>query len=167
MKKLSVWKWSILAAGAALAATMLAGSAANAQQVRSMAMKQKSVRNSTYSVSREVSVQGTVVKYTENSSTPPIGTHVLIQASPANTVDVFLGDARLLKQNKFPIAEGNNIRVIGESVPVGQTSVLVARLVQQGTQVVALRSTNGAPIVFTGNRGRAAAQSATAQGGPR
>ena len=167
MKKLSVWKWSILAAGAALVGTMPAENAVNAQQVRSMAMKQRSVRNSTYSVSREVSVQGTVVKYAENSSTPPIGAHVVIQASPANTVDVFLGDARLLKQNNFSIAEGNGIRVIGESVPVGQTSVFVARLVQQGTQVVALRSTNGTPVVFTGNRGRVAARSNAQQGGPR
>lgn len=167
MKKRIVRKWRVLAASAVLAGAVLAGTAANAQQVRSMATKQKSVRNSTYNLSSEVSVQGTVVKYTENSSTPPIGAHVVIQTSPANTVDVFLGDARLLKQNNFSIAEGNNIRVIGETVPVGQTPVFVARLVQQGMQVVALRSPNGVPIVFTGNRGRVAAQSATTSRGPR
>jgi len=151
---------------AALAGIVLGAGAAEAQQVRSMAMKQKSARNSTYDAAREVSVQGTVVKYTENSSTPPIGAHVLIQSSPTNTVDVFLGDARLLKQNNFSIAQGNNIRVIGENRPVGGSTVFVARLVQQGTQVVALRSTNGTPIVFTGNRGKAAAAN-TQQGGPR
>jgi len=167
MKKHGVRKWSVLAMGAALAAIVLCAGAVKAQQVRSMAMKQKGVRNSTYDVSREVSVQGTVVKYTENSSTPPIGAHVSIQTSATNTVDVFLGDARLLKQNHFSIAEGNNIRVIGEAVPVGQSAVFVARLVQQGTQVAALRSTNGMPMVFAGNRGRAALQSNAQQGGPR
>ena len=127
----------------------------------------KGVSHTTYDVSREVSVQGTVVKYTEDSSTPPIGAHVSIQASPTNTVDVFLGDARLLKQNKFSMAEGNNIRVIGETMPFGQSTIFVARLVQQGTQVVALRSTSGMPVVFAGNRGKATAQSNTQQGGPR
>ena len=167
MRKHGVGKWSVLAMSAALAGVVLCAGAVKAQQVRSMAMKQKGVRNTTYDVSREVSVQGTVVKYTENSSTPPIGAHVVIQTSPGNTVDVFLGDARLLKQNNFSIAQGNNIRVIGENRPVGQSAVFVARLAQQGTQVVALRSTNGTPIVFAGNRGRAAAQSSTQQGGAR
>ena len=167
MRKIGVRKWSVLAMGAALAGVVVFAGAVKAQQVRSMVMKQKGVRNSAYDVSREVSVQGAVVKYTENSSTPPIGAHAVIQTSPGNTVDVFLGDARLLKQSHFSIGEGNSIRVIGENMPVGGSMVFVARLVQQGARVAALRSTNGTAIVFAGNRGRAAVQSNTQQGGPR
>ena len=161
MRTHGLWKWALFAASAILAAAP-----ANAQQIKSMASKQ-GVSHTSYDVEHEVSVQGTVVKYTENSSTPPIGAHVSIQTSAANTVDVFLGDARLLKQNNFSIAEGSNIRVIGETVPFGQGTIFVARLVQQGTQVVALRSTNGMPMVFAGNRGKVAAQSSTQPGAPR
>ena len=161
MRTHGLWKWALFVAGAVLAAAP-----ANAQQIRGMPSK-RGASHTTYDVAHEVSVQGTVVKYTENSSTPPIGAHVSIQTSPANTVDVFLGDARLLKQNNFSIAEGNNIRVIGETVPFGQGAIFVARLVQQGTQVVALRSTSGMPMVFAGNRGKVAAQSSTQQRGPR
>lgn len=160
MKIRNPWRWSLFAAGAVLAVVP-----ANAQHIRSSA--KRAVSRTAYDVSREVSVQGTVVKFTENSGAPAIGAHVLIQTNAANTVDVFLGDARLLKQNDFAIAQGNSIRVIGERVPFGQGTIFVARLVQQGTQVVALRSTNGMPIVFTGNRGKTSARSNAQQGGPR
>ena len=119
-----------------------------------------------YDVSKEVSVQGTVVSYTEHPETPPIGARVLIQTAPSNTVDVLLGDVRLLKQNNFAISTGSNIRVVGETMSVSRQQVFVARIVQQGAQAVALRSASGAPIVFTGNRGKTSTPSST-QGGPR
>lgn len=166
MKWDSPWKWSLLLGGALLALVP-----ANAQQARGIMAKQAktaaAANRLTYQVSREVSVQGTVVSFTENSSTPPIGAHVVLQTSAGSSLDVVLGDARLLQQNNFTIATGSSIRVIGETLPFGEGSIFVARLVQQGTQVVALRSTNGMPLVFAGNRGKAGAQANTQQGGPR
>jgi hypothetical protein len=161
MKIRDFWKASLLAASAVLAVAPV-----NGQQTRGIAAK-KAASHSAYSLSREVSVQGTVVSYTENSATPPAGAHAVIQTSAGSTMDVFLGDARLLKRSNLTITKGSSIRVIGEAIPFGQGTVFVARLVQQGTQVAALRSTNGMPYVFTGNRGKASAQSSMQQGGPR
>lgn len=161
MKIRDYWKGSLLAACAVLAVAPV-----NGQQARGILAK-KAASHSAYVLSREVSVQGTVVSFAENSTTPPAGAHVVIQTSAGSTVDVLLGDARLLKQSNLAITKGSSIRVIGETVPFGQGTIFVARLVQQGTQVAALRSTNGMPYVFAGNRGKASAQSSTQQGGPR
>jgi len=104
-----------------------------------------------YDISRDVSLHGTVVKYTENSQTPPIGAHILLQTTAGN-VDVHIGDARLLHLAKLTIAQGANVRFVGQMRTVGQNSVFFARLVQLGTQVVALRSDRGLPLAPAGVR---------------
>jgi hypothetical protein len=98
-----------------------------------------------YDVSREVSVQGTVVSYTENSSTAPLGPHLILQTS-SGSLDVHLGNARLLDANHFTLAAGDSVRVIGENVVSGTTSQFVARLIQKGNQAVLLRSPQGFPL---------------------
>ena len=105
----------------------------------------------TYDVSKDVSVQGTVVKYTENSQTPPIGAHVLLQTASGN-VDVHLGDARLLRLAKVTVAQGTNIRIIGQMGMAGQNAIFFARLVQVGAQLVAVRSDHGLPLAPAGVR---------------
>jgi hypothetical protein len=126
----------------------------------------------TYDVSMDVSVQGTVVKYTENSQTPPIGAHVLLQTASGN-VDVHLGDARLLRLAKVTIAQGTNVRVIGQMGTgqmgaAGQTPIFFARLVQVGTQLVAVRSNHGLPLSPAGVRANKALRaSADQKGGAR
>jgi len=104
-----------------------------------------------YDVSKDVSVQGTVVKYTENSQTPPIGAHVLLQTASGN-VDVHLGDARLLRLAKVTVAQGTNIRIIGQMGMAGQNAIFFARLVQVGTQLFAVRSDHGLPLAPAGVR---------------
>jgi hypothetical protein len=104
-----------------------------------------------YDISRDVSLQGTVVKYTENSQTPPIGAHILLQTTAGN-VDVHIGDARLLHLAKLTIAQGTNVRFVGQMRTVGQNSVFFARLVQVGTQLVAVRSDRGLPLAPAGVR---------------
>ena len=119
--------------------------------------------HSAYDASREVSLQGTVAKFTENSTDLPVGAHVLVQTA-SGQVDVHLGDPRLLKLNNMAIAQGASIRIIGEQVETNQGTFFLARLVQQGTQVVAVRTTQGFPV----SPAFAAKQNGTtAQGGPR
>src|SRR6266403_5442652 len=98
-----------------------------------------------YEVSREVSLQGTVVSFTENSSTAPLGPHVVIQTA-SGPVDVHLGDARLLKANHFTLAAGDSVRVIGENVAHGTGSQFFARIIEKGAQTLTLRSTRGFPL---------------------
>src|SRR5438552_17461367 len=134
---------------AALVIFAFAGSAfAQRPGTNAVAAKQAA---GTYDVSKDVSVQGTVVKYTENSATPPIGTHVLLQTASGN-VDVHLGDARLLRLAKMNVTQGASVRFIGQMQTVGQSSVFFARLVQVGTQVLAVRSTHGLPLALAGVR---------------
>ena len=121
-------------------------------------------RAGVYDINKDVSLQGTVLKYTENSRTAPIGTHVLLQTSAGN-VDVHLGDSRLLHANKLSIVTGANIRFVGQMSTAGQNPIFLARLVQVGTQVVAVRSERGLPLAATGSASKNA--QAVQKGGPR
>jgi hypothetical protein len=121
-----------------------------------------------YNLANESSLQGTILSYTENSKTPPLGTHVLLQTAAGN-VDVHLGDARVLHQAKLNLAQGMSVRFVGQTQTVGQNTVFLARLVQVGSQVVAVRSPHGLPVSPGVARGKAAAKNAAANqpGGAR
>jgi hypothetical protein len=157
-------------AGAGLfVGAFLFASAASAQRTAasSSAAQSKAIaegrNHSTYDAGREVSLQGTVAKFTENSMDLPVGAHILVQTS-SGQIDVHLGDPRLLKLNNMTIAQGASIRIIGEPVATNQGTFFLARLVQQGTQVLAVRTTQGFPVQLAA----VAKQNGTAsQGGPR
>ena len=119
--------------------------------------------HSAYDANREVSLQGTVANFTENSANLPVGAHVLVQTA-SGQVDVHLGDPRLLNLNNMKIAQGASIRIIGEQVETNQGKFFLARLVQQGTQVVAVRSMTGIPLP---PRSSATASGTNSQGGAR
>jgi len=114
-----------------------------------------------YNMANDVSLQGSILSYTENSKTPPLGTHVLLQTSSGN-VDVHLGDARLLQQAKVSLTQGMSVRFVGQSRVIGKNTVFLARLVQVGSQVVAVRSNHGLPLTPRVERGKAAAKNASA-----
>jgi hypothetical protein len=122
-----------------------------------------------YDIANDVSLQGTILNYTENSKTPPIGTHVLLQTASGN-VDVHLGDARLLHLAKMKLSQGMTVRFVGQSSTQGQNTIFLARLIQVGTQVLAVRSDRGFPLApagFRANKSLAATASANQQGGAR
>jgi hypothetical protein len=127
----SVWLYAVL---------LFSVTAAAQQKTQSIPQQRRA-----YDVSREVSLQGSVVSFAENSSTAPLGPHVVIQ-STSGPVDVHLGDARLLKVNHFTLAAGDSVRVIGENVPYGTGSQFFARIIQKGSQTLTLRSTRGFPL---------------------
>ncbi|HYL86827.1 MAG TPA: hypothetical protein VE263_21555 [Candidatus Angelobacter sp.] len=110
-----------------------------------------------YSVAREGSLVGTVVKYDPASSTPPRGAHVLLQTATGQ-VDVHLGNAKLLEANHLQLNAGDNLRIVGENLALGNTTFFAARIIQKGTQAVALRSVRGFPL-------RPMANSSNRQGG--
>ena len=110
-----------------------------------------------YNLANESSLQGTILSYTENSKTPPLGTHVLLQTASGN-VDVHLGDARVLHQAKLNLTQGMSVRFVGQPQAVGKNNVFLVRLVQVGSQVVAVRSTHGLPVSTGVARGKAAAK---------
>src|SRR5258708_18775634 len=126
-------------------------SAAAQQKAQSTAEQRRS-----FDVRIEVSLQGTVVSLAENSSAAPLGAHVVIQTATGQ-VDVHLGDARLMQTNGFTLAAGDSIRVIGEDVPYGEGSQFFARILQKGSQTLALRSTRGFPLRPVPKAGKAEA----------
>jgi hypothetical protein len=98
-----------------------------------------------YDISQDVSLQGSVLKFTENSAAPPLGAHLLLQTA-SGSVDVHIGNSRLLQNARMNLAAGANLRVIGQMQAFGKSQVFFARLVQQGSQLVAVRSDRGLPL---------------------
>jgi hypothetical protein len=96
----------------------------------------------TYNVNREVSLVGAVVKFDPASATPPIGAHVILQ-SASGQVDVHLGDAKLLAARQLTLNAGDNVRIVGEYLALGDSKIFAARLVQKGLRVVAVRNLKG------------------------
>jgi len=145
---------------AVFATALLLCAAAQAQRGRSVSALE--ANPSVYDLNKEQSVQGTVVKFIEKSNVAPFGAHVIVQTA-SGQVDVHLGDSRLLKQNNFSLAAGNNVRVVGVSSTNPGLSVFLARLVQVGSNVVAVRSTTGIPYIPAGIRGKQISQTAARQ----
>src|SRR5256885_10400957 len=125
---------SMRAGMAVFAGALLLCSAAQAQRGRSG----PALQSAAYDLSKEQSVQGTVLKFIERSGTAPFGAHVIVQAT-SGQVDVHLGDARLLKQNNFTLAEGSNVCVVGMTRAIGESNVFLARLVQVGNNLIAVQ----------------------------
>jgi hypothetical protein len=110
---------------------------------------QTPVRSSGYDLKREGTLVGTVIAFTESSTTPPLGAHVTLQTT-GGVVDIHLGDARLLAANHFNIQTGDTLRIIGENVAFGSATPFLARIVQKGTQALAVRSPRGIPYSYWG-----------------
>jgi hypothetical protein len=113
-----------------LSASAQQASQSNAQQLQS------------YDVKREISLLGTVVKYDTASSVAPMGAHLLLQTS-SGQVDVHLGNARVLQAYHLELNPGDPVRIFGEDLPFGGGTTFAARIVQKGTQAVAVRNTKG------------------------
>ncbi len=113
-----------------------------AQQSAQPAAQSDARRVQSYDLSREVSLIGTVVKYDTASSVPPIGAHLTLQTA-SGQVEVHLGNAKVLQANHLELNPGDSVRIIGEDLAFGSGTVFAARIVQKGTQAVAVRNTKG------------------------
>ena len=101
-----------------------------------------------YSVARESALQGKVVEYSPNSTTAPMGAHVKVQTF-SGVIDVHLGNAHLLAQNKLSLEPGDAITITGENIPFGGGTIFAARVITKGATSVTLRSKNGMPLLIT------------------
>jgi hypothetical protein len=126
---------------AALAAALSAVPFSGAQQ-RPTSVTQA---NTSYDLSRETVVQGTVVSFAASSQVPPLGAHAIIQTA-SGPVDVHLGNASLLKRSDIFLAAGDSVRIVGENQAYGDGSVFAARVLQKGSQSVTLRNSKGIPL---------------------
>ena len=99
-------------------------------------------RVQSYDLIREVFLIGTVVKYDTASSVPPIGAHLTLQTS-SGQVEVHVGNAKVLQANHLELDPGDSVRIIGEDLAFGSATIFAARIVQKGTQAIAVRNTRG------------------------
>lgn len=110
-------------------------------------------QSSGYEASLEVSVQGSVISYSETSAAAPFGPHVTMQTS-SGVLNVHLGNVRLLESNHFTLAAGEAIRVVGENVILGSGAQFLARIVQKDGRTLVLRSAQGFPLRPAGKSAR-------------
>jgi hypothetical protein len=99
-------------------------------------------RLQSYDAGREVTLVGTVVKYEASSSAPPMGAHLLVQTA-SGQVDVHLGNPRVLQASHLELNVGDSVRIVGESLALGNGTFFAARIVQKGAQAVAVRNAKG------------------------
>jgi hypothetical protein len=95
-----------------------------------------------YDLNREVFLLGTVVKFESASSAPPIGAHLLLQTS-SGQIDVHLGNAKVLQASHIELNPGDSVRIVGETMALGDGTYFAARIVQKGAQAVAVRNSRG------------------------
>jgi hypothetical protein len=65
---------------------------------------------------------------------------------------VHIGSAKYLALNKLNLKSGDSVRIIGENFAVGTDTVFYARIVQDGTAAIAVRSSKGMPLWKNGKR---------------
>ncbi|PYU48920.1 MAG: hypothetical protein DMG48_18310 [Acidobacteria bacterium] len=111
---------------------------ANAQQTKQSDAQQLHA----YDLNRESFLLGTVVKFESSSSVSPIGAHVILQ-TPSGQVDVHLGNVRILQAGHLELNPGDNVRIVGEQLALGDSTYFAARVVQKGAQAVAVRNAKG------------------------
>ena len=111
---------------------------ANAQQTQ----QADTTRLHAYDMNRESFLLGTVVKFESSSSVSPIGAHVILQ-TPSGQVDVHLGNAKVLQAGHLELNPGDNVRIVGEPLALGDNTYFAARIVQKGAQAVAVRNAKG------------------------
>jgi len=111
---------------------------ANAQQTE----QPNAQRLHAYDLNRESFLLGTVVKFESASSTPPISAHVILQTS-SGQVDVHLGNAKVPQAGHLELNAGDNVRIVGEPLALGDSTYFAARIVQKGAQAVAVRNAKG------------------------
>jgi hypothetical protein len=111
---------------------------ANAQQTE----QPNAQRLHAYDLNRESFLLGTVVKFESASSTHTIGAHVILQTS-SGQVDVHLGNAKVLQAGHLELNPGDNLRIVGEPLALGDSTYFAARIVQKGAQAVVVRNAKG------------------------
>jgi hypothetical protein len=127
-------KSGVLALGIALSFSSLA----HAQQASQADVQQLRF----YSMSREVFLLGTVVKFDSAATSLPAGAHVILQTA-SGQVDIHLGNAKVLQTAHLTLNPGDSVRIAGEPLALGDGTYFAARIVQKGMQAVAVRNTKG------------------------
>jgi len=130
--------------------------------------RQAAARSLAYNAAQETMIEGTVLSYSAEAATPPMGAHVVLQTA-SGAIDVHLGPASYLQANHFSLTKGDSVKAVGANSATRQGSVFLVRVIQKGGQSLALRTAKGALLSRAGARALSPAQRSqlTSQAGPR
>ena len=145
-----IHKWmgsarAIVAGAALMLGVLLSGELVWGQQIPQIAGHRS---GAAYDVARESVISGKIVQYNATSSTPPLGAHISLQTS-SGTIEVHAGNAKLIQASNISLQAGDSVSITGETVQFGNSAVFVARVIQKGSQSMAVRSKNGVPLLPT------------------
>jgi hypothetical protein len=135
----------IVAAGVFVWCAVASGNLVQGQQIPQIAEHRA---GAAYDVARESVISGEIVQYSSVSTMPPLGAHISLQTG-SGTIEVHAGNARVIQASNISLQPGNSVSITGETVQFGKSTVFVARLIQKGSQSVAVRSKNGVPLLPT------------------
>jgi hypothetical protein len=138
-----------------LGAGFVAVASGGEKQVAARHISTAGPRSMAYVASREMVVQGTVVKFEETSKAAPIGAHAKVQTA-SGVVDVHLGPSAYLRNNHFSLAAGDTVRITGAQATSREGRVLLAQTVQRGSDTITVRSPRGFVVGAGGTRAMAA-----------
>src|SRR6266850_7965793 len=74
--------------------------------------RQAATRSLAYNATQETMIEGTVLSYSAESATPPMGAHVVLQTA-SGAIDVHLGAASYLEANHFSLTKSDSVKVVG------------------------------------------------------
>jgi hypothetical protein len=137
--KMNKKQWKTLALAATVAAAVALAAPAAFGQRRGAPR---------YNPRTEVTVRGTVEKVSE---LPPRIVQVDLKTED-KTLSVHVGPSWFLAQQKFALAQGDSIEVIGSKTTVAGSEVLIAREIKKGGETLVLRNAQGYPEWSRGRR---------------
>jgi hypothetical protein len=116
-----------------------------------------------YDITREVKIQGNVLKIETAGGGALIGTHIQIQ-SPQGVVDTHLGSSAAISPKALGLFVGQSVTVTGMMATVGGNSVLLARVLTTSNHVFNLRNEHGIPARSLMPRGGSSSSNAVKGG---
>src|SRR5260370_37425998 len=93
--------------------------------------KQAAMRSLAYDATQETVMEGTVLSYSAEAATPPIGAHLLLPTA-GGPVDLHLGGASYLAANPFSLGNGGAVRRVAVNFAPTQCGVFSSWCLQTG-----------------------------------
>ncbi len=99
-----------------------------------------------YDVAKEVTIKGTVeeVKQVPNPK-GAMGIHLMVK-SGSDVLEVRLCPNSFLKEIDIAFNKGDELKVTGSKVRVGEKDVILAREIERGNNTIVLRDKQGVPV---------------------
>ena len=118
----------------------------------------------TYSVAKEIKIQGTIQSIEISNNGALRGTHAQI-ATAQGTVDAHLGVSPSVNARTLDLLTGESVEIIGMMAKDDGNSVLLVRILTTPDRIFILRSEQGVPIRGIISRASATSTKAVMRGG--